>query len=180
MSIADELQKLQQLRQSGTINDEEFAKAKERLLNGQAAEPPLASIPPAGAVSAPDLEQQTRQWAFFLHLSVLAGLVVPIAGVVVPILIWQLKKAELPGLDVHGKNAINWIISAFIYAVVGFILTRAIIGGPLLIVLCVLGVVFPIVAAIKANNGEVWQYPFSIQVLKRTPAWSGSPRFRSR
>jgi len=42
MSIADELQKLQQLRQSGTINDEEFAKAKERLLNGQAAEPPLA------------------------------------------------------------------------------------------------------------------------------------------
>ena len=180
MSIADELQKLEQLRQSGTINDEEFAKAKERLLNGQAAEPPFASIPPAGAASAPDLEQQTRQWAFFLHLSVLAGLVVPIAGVVVPILIWQLKKAELPGLDVHGKNAINWIISAFIYAVVGFILTRAIIGGPLLIVLCVLGVVFPIVAAIKANNGEVWQYPFSIQVLKRTPAWSGSPRFRSR
>ena len=180
MSIADELQKLQQLRQSGTINDEEFAKAKEMLLNGQVAEPPFASIPPAGAAFTPDLEQQTRQWAFFLHLSVLAGLVVPIAGVVVPILIWQLKKAELPGLDVHGKNAINWIISAFIYAVVGFILTRAIIGGPLLIVLCVLGVVFPIVAAIKANNGEVWQYPLTIQVLKQTPAWSGSPRFRSR
>ena len=91
---------------------------------------------------------------------------VPIAGVVVPILIWQLKKAELPGLDVHGKNAINWIISAFIYAGVGFILTRAIIGGPLLIVLCVLGVVFPIIAAIKANNGLVWQYPLTIQVLK--------------
>ena len=180
MSIADELQKLEQLRQSGTINDEEFAKAKERLLNGQAAEPPFASIPPAGPASAPDLEQQTRQWALFLHLSVLAGLLVPIAGVVVPILIWQLKKAELPGLDVHGKNAINWIISAFIYAVVGFILTRAIIGGPLLIVLCVLGVVFPIIAAIKANNGVVWQYPLTIQVLKRTPAWTGSPRFRSR
>ena len=89
MSIADELQKLEQLRQSGTINDEEFAKAKERLLNGQAAEPPFASIPPAGPASAPDLERQTRQWALFLHLSVLAGLLVPIAGVVVPILIWQ-------------------------------------------------------------------------------------------
>jgi hypothetical protein len=126
------------------------------------------------------LEQQTRQWAFFLHLSVLAGLVVPIAGVVVPILIWQLKKAELPGLDVHGINAINWMISELIYAVVGVILVDVIIGGPLLIVLCVLGVVFPIIAAIKANNGVVWQYPFSIQVLKRTPAWSGSPRFRSR
>jgi uncharacterized Tic20 family protein len=180
MSIADELQKLQQLRQSGTINDEEFAKAKERLLSGQAAEPPWASMPPAGAASAPDLKQQTRQWALFLHLSVLAGLVLPIAGVVVPILIWQLKKADLPELDVHGKNAANWMISALIYAVAGVILTFVIIGGPLLIVLCVLGVVFPIIAAIKANNGVVWQYPFSIQVLKRTPAWSGSPRFRSR
>ena len=180
MSIADELQKLEQLRQSGTINDEEFAKAKERLLNGQAAEPPFASIPPAGAASAPDLEQQTRQWAFFLHLSVLAGLVVPIAGVVVPILIWQLKKAELPGLDVHGINAVNWMISALIYAVACVILTFVIIGGPLLIVLGVLGVVFPIIAAIKANNGVVWQYPLTIQVLKRTPAWTGSPRFRSR
>ena len=180
MSIADELQKLQQLRQSGTINDEEFAKAKERLLNGQAAEPPFASIPPAGPASAPDLEQQTRQWALCLHLSVLAGLLVPIAGVVVPILIWQLKKAELPGLDVHGINAVNWMISALIYSVVGFILVFVIIGGPLLIVLCVLGVVFPIIAAIKANNGVVWQYPLTIQVLKRTPAWTGSPRFRSR
>jgi uncharacterized Tic20 family protein len=99
-------------------------------------------------------------------LSVLAGLLVPIAGVVVPILIWQLKKAELPGLDVHGINAVNWMISALIYAVACVILTFVIIGGPLLIVLCVLGVVFPIIAAIKANNGEVWQYPLTIQVLK--------------
>jgi len=166
MSIADELQKLEQLRQSGTINDEEFAKAKERLLSGQAAEPPWASMPPAGAASAPDLKQQTRQWALFLHLSVLAGFVLPLAGVVVPILIWQLKKADLPELDVHGKNAANWMISALIYAVAGVILTFVIIGGPLLIVLGVLGVVFPIIAAIKANNGEVWQYPLTIQVLK--------------
>jgi uncharacterized Tic20 family protein len=99
-------------------------------------------------------------------LSVLAGLVLPIAGVVVPILIWQLKKADLPELDVHGKNAANWMISALIYAVAGVILTFVIIGGPLLIVLGVLGVVFPIIAAIKANNGEVWQYPLTIQVLK--------------
>jgi uncharacterized Tic20 family protein len=67
---------------------------------------------------------------------------------------------------VHGKNAVNWMISELIYAVVGFILVFVIIGGPLLIVLGVLGVVFPIIAAIKANNGEVWQYPLTIQVLK--------------
>src|SRR5207248_4635078 len=52
-------------------------------------------------------EQQTRQWALFLHLSILAGFVVPFAGLIVPIVIWQLKKAELPGIDVHGKNEIG-------------------------------------------------------------------------
>ena len=166
MSIADELQKLQQLHQSGVINDAEFAAAKARLLGGQAAEPPVTPVPPVTGVATQDQEQQTRQWGLFLHLSVLAGFGVPLVGVVVPILIWQLKKAEFPGLDVHGKNAVNWIISALIYGVVGIILTMVIIGGPLLIVLGVLGVVFPIIAAIKANNGEIWQYPFSIRVLK--------------
>jgi hypothetical protein len=34
MNIADELQKLQQLHASGALNDEEFAKAKQAVLNG--------------------------------------------------------------------------------------------------------------------------------------------------
>jgi uncharacterized Tic20 family protein len=42
-----------------------------------------------------------------LRLSMLAGYMVPMAGLIVPIVIWQLKKAELPVLDPHGKNAVN-------------------------------------------------------------------------
>ena len=34
MSLSDELVKLQQLRDSGALTDEEFARAKERLLDG--------------------------------------------------------------------------------------------------------------------------------------------------
>jgi uncharacterized Tic20 family protein len=166
MSIADELQKLQQLHQSGAINDAEFAAAKAEVLGGEATEPPVTEAPPIIGGTPANVKQQTQQWAFFLHLSVLAGLLVPLAGVVVPILIWQLKKDELPGLGAHGKNAVNWIISGVIYAMVGVVLTMVIIGLPLLIVLSVLWIIFPIVAAIKANNGVVWEYPFSIRVLK--------------
>ena len=36
MNVADELEKLQQLHQSGGISDEEFAKAKDRLLTSPA------------------------------------------------------------------------------------------------------------------------------------------------
>jgi uncharacterized protein len=111
-------------------------------------------------------EQQTRQWAMFLHLSQLAGYIVPIAGLVVPIIIWQVKKTEMPGLDPHGKVVTNWIISGLIYAAVSALLLIVIIGLPLLIALAVIGVIFPVIGGIKASNGEVWQYPLSIRFLQ--------------
>src|SRR5262249_48027204 len=111
-------------------------------------------------------EEQTRQWAFYLHLSLLAGYVLPLAGYVVPILIWQLRKDDLPGIDIHGKNALNWIISKVIYAAVCAVLVFALIGIPLGIALVVVGTIFPIIAAIKANEGQTWKYPLSIPFIK--------------
>jgi phage shock protein C len=35
MSLSDELSRLSELRQSGTLTEDEFARAKARLLNGQ-------------------------------------------------------------------------------------------------------------------------------------------------
>ena len=165
MNLTEELQKLQQLHQSGAINDEEFSRAKARLIN----EPPPASggpqVPPI-QTSGTDLEQQTRQWAMFLHLSQLAGFLIPLAGLVIPIVIWQIKKSELPGIDAHGKIVVNWIISEIIYLLVCLLLTFVLIGVPLLIAVGALGILFPIIGAIKANNGQVWRYPFSINVLR--------------
>src|SRR5262249_11468845 len=122
-----------------------------------------AAVPLLDPVAA---EQQTRQWAMFLHLSLLAGFVVPLAGLVLPIVIWQLKKTELPELDVHGKIVVNWIISMIIYGFVSAILILVLIGIPLLIAVGIVGIVFPIIGGIKANNGEVWKYPLSIPFVK--------------
>ena len=102
----------------------------------------------------------------FLHLSQLAGFLVPLAGLIVPIVIWQIKKKDLPTLDAHGKVVVNWIISELIYAVVGIILSFVLVGVPLLIILGLLGVIFPIIGGIKANNGELWKYPLSINFLR--------------
>jgi uncharacterized protein len=35
---------------------------------------------------------------------------------------WQLKKDELSGIDAHARNAVNWIISAMLYAVISVLL----------------------------------------------------------
>lgn len=112
------------------------------------------------------MDQETRQWAMFLHLSLLAGYVIPLAGFVAPILIWQLKKADHPAIDEHGKVVINWLISGLIYAAICLILFVVFVGIPLMVILGVLAVAFPIIGAIKANNGELWKYPFSIPFLK--------------
>jgi len=114
----------------------------------------------------PSNEQDVRQWAMILHLSQLAGFLVPLAGLVVPIILWQLKKNELPPLDAHGKVIVNWIISAVIYGVAGIVLMFVLIGIPLLIVLCLLCLIYPIIGGLKANNGELWVYPLSITFLK--------------
>jgi uncharacterized protein len=165
MSIGDELQKLNDLRQSGAIDDAEFARAKARLLNAPPHAPSGFAPLLSGDTNPTLIEQQTRQWGMLLHLSVLAGYVMPFAGLVVPIVIWQLKKDELRGVDIHGKNALNWIISHIIYGIVSFLLCFVVIGIPLLFILGVLAVVFPIIAGTKANNGEYWRYPLSIRFV---------------
>lgn len=111
-------------------------------------------------------EQEMRQWAMFLHLSQLAGYLLPLLGLVIPIIIWQSKKDQFPMLDVHGKNVVNWIISELIYGAICFVLMFVVIGIPLLGILGILAVVFPIIGGIRANNGEVWRYPFTIEIIK--------------
>jgi uncharacterized protein len=105
----------------------------------------------------------SRQWAMLLHFSLLAAFVIPILGLIVPIIIWQIKKTDLPEIDAHGKVVVNWIISAIIYSAVCFALSFIFIGMPLVMVLTVLCVIFPIIGGIKANNGELWPYPLSIR-----------------
>ena len=108
-------------------------------------------------------DRETDQWALWLHLSLFSGYVIPLGGLVVPIVIWQVKKQDLPGIDQHGKNATNWILSMLIYYVACVPLLFVLIGIPLMIALTVCGIIFPIVAAIKGSSGEVWSYPLAIR-----------------
>lgn len=113
--------------------------------------------------SLPTTDQATRQWATFIHLSLLAGVVVPGAGFILPIVLWQVKKDELPGIDAHGKVVANWLVSALIYGIVSSLLLFVLVGFPLLGALGLMTLAFPIIGAIKANEGVLWPYPLSIR-----------------
>lgn len=109
---------------------------------------------------------EQKQMGMFLHLSQLANVFVPIFGLIIPIVLWQTQKDKMPGLDAHGKMVTNWIISSVIYAVVSGILAFVLIEFLGLFALYIMGIVFPIIGGIKANNGELWEYPLTIKFLK--------------
>jgi len=111
-------------------------------------------------------EKETNTWAMILHLSMLSGLVVPLAGLVVPIVIYVLKKDSLPGLQPHGYVVFNWMISAIIYGIISLILIIVGIGFLLLAALGLVSLIFPIIGGVKASEGEVWPYPLSIKFFK--------------
>ncbi len=179
MSVDEELDKLQKLRDAGTITDEQFERARAKLLDenpdlreaarDEKAEPGRDERRPRrrdDRLSLAEEERETRQWAMFLHLSLAVGHVVALGWIVAPIVIWQIKKDQLPLIDVHGRNAVNWIISYCIYLATSFVLCFVGIGFLLLPIVGVLGIVFPIIAAVKANEGKVWNYPLTITFVK--------------
>jgi uncharacterized Tic20 family protein len=86
-------------------------------------------------------------------------------GIVVPIVMWILGKDQSPLVARHGARMMNWIISSFIYGCIIGVLCLLFVGIPLAIVLAILTTVFPVIAAIKANGGEVWSYPMAIKFL---------------
>jgi hypothetical protein len=112
-------------------------------------------------------ERQTRIWAMWIHFSVLAGWAVPLAGVIVPIVLWQLKKDELPGIEPHAHVVINWILSSLLYLFICFLLMIVVIGVIGIWALALATVVFSIVGGIRASEGTVWPYPGTIIRLFR-------------
>jgi len=109
-----------------------------------------------------------KQMGLILHLSQLANMIIPSAGIIAPIVIWQINKDKMPALDAHGKMVANWIISSIIYWFVSIILIFVfLIGFIPMFGLIIAGIAFPIIGALKANNnGELWEYPLTIKFLK--------------
>ncbi len=115
-----------------------------------------------------DLQRQkdVKMWAMFIHFGTLTGYVIFLAGWLVPIVIWQVKKDQMPELDAHGKMVANWIITKIIYLAAGLILSPFMIRIPILIAVPVMALAFAIIGGIKANNGEFWKYPLTIEFIK--------------
>jgi uncharacterized Tic20 family protein len=69
-------------------------------------------------------------------------------------------------MDAHGKRIVNFQLSILIYSIICVPLVFIGIGILGFIALGIISVLFPIINAIKASNGEIPTYPLSIEFLK--------------
>jgi len=111
-------------------------------------------------------DMEIHSFCMLMHLSLFASYFIPLAGIILPIVMWTTNKDKSPLIDQHGKNIINWMISFFIYIIISSILILIIVGIFALIALVIMCVIFIIIGALKANNKEIYKYPLSIQFLK--------------
>lgn len=113
------------------------------------------------------LDQNTRNWGMFCHLAALAFVLgVPFGNVLGPLVVWLIKRNEIPYVDEQGKEALNFQISVAIYAIVCIPLVFIAIGIFLLFAIAIADLILIIVASIKVSNGEPFKYPATIRFIK--------------
>lgn len=83
-----------------------------------------------------------------------------------PLIIWLLKKDESEYVDFHGKEYFNFLISYAIYGLVSSILMVVLIGFVLAPIVGVLALIFTILGAIKAYEGDYYRIPTVFRLLK--------------
>ncbi len=105
-----------------------------------------------------------RMWAMLCHLGTLATFF-PFANVILPLLIWSMKKEDSPFINDQGKEALNFQITIMIGYAICIPLFFLFIGIPLIAALGIYHIVFSIVAAIKSNEGLAYRYPFALRLI---------------
>ena len=111
--------------------------------------------------------ENERTWGMLAHLSALAGLVMPLIGIVLgPLVVWLARRDESEFVAAHAKEALNFNISVLLGALACMLLMLVFIGFLLGTALFVAWLVMMLVAAIKASEGQTYRYPFSLRLVK--------------
>ncbi|HTC28139.1 DUF4870 domain-containing protein [Dyella sp.] len=142
--------------------------------------PPESVVPPPASeqAAAGDIPAEERTWAMMAHLSaLLGGLLTASVGrgwgcFVGPLVIWLVKKDTMPFVNDQAKEALNFNITVALASLVLLVLSiitfgiGLIIAIPMWIIIGVAWLVLTIVAAVKANEGVRYRYPFALRFIK--------------
>jgi uncharacterized protein len=126
---------------------------------------------PAPAGGAEPLSSEARTWALFCHLAALSGYFSGLGFWLGPLIVWLVKRDEIPLVNDQGREALNFQLTVLFAAIALTVLTFVSCGfgifvtAPLGVALSVYQLVMTVVAGIRANKGETYRYPFTLRLL---------------
>ena len=122
----------------------------------------MSSTPPTNPYEAvqPLSPSDEKLWATLVHVGgILFNFLPAVIGYIV-------LKDRGPFIREHTTAALNFQLTLLIALAVGAITSIAVIGVFILIAAGILNVVFSILAAVAANNGQLYKYPLTITFVK--------------
>ena len=113
--IADEIERLIQLRNAGDLSEEEFQQAKLRVLNGTATSAPgFVPVGQGADTSGQICGLPSNVWLSLMHASQL--LTWTGVGIVAPFVMWLVSKDQSREANRHGLVILNWMLSSLFYS----------------------------------------------------------------
>src|SRR5690554_5154232 len=96
----EDLKILDELKEKGSITEEEYQREKAKILNEERSTSGTTGRKPLFGM-------MENSYLMLMHLSQFAGVLIPLAGFIVPVLMWIVNKDENARVDRHGKNIVN-------------------------------------------------------------------------
>jgi uncharacterized Tic20 family protein len=142
--------------------------------------PPGGGYPPAGggypqqgayyggAGPAGYANNDEKTWALVAHFGGALGAFIGggAGGWIAPLVALIVKGNESPTTRAHAVQALNFQILWSIIAIIGYITICIFIGIFIAIAAWLIATIFGVIAGVKANNGELYNYPMSIKMVK--------------
>ena len=102
-----------------------------------------------------------KLWAVFCHLSLLLGV-----GLLLPLIVWLVKKDESPVVAAHAREALNFHLCLYLYGFISVLLTLVCVGWFMAVALAIFGFVCAVLAAMDASRGAFFRYPLTIPIFR--------------
>lgn len=113
-----------------------------------------------------NIKREDRTTLVLTHLSQLLDFITGFGGLIVPLIIWITQRDKIVDMDQTGKAILNFQITMILLGLISIpLIIFAFLGIFLLGAVIILSLVFPILNAVKANNGEEPHYPLSIKFI---------------
>ena len=119
-------------------------------------------------VNTSKIHRDDKNLAVLAHLLPLLGFMMPGLNVVIPLVIWWLKRDKSTFVEHHARESLNFQITFSLLCVLWSVLTVFLVGWlllPLVPVVLIVALLFMFRAAMKAGNGEFYRYPFTVHLV---------------